>query len=164
MTRIVGVVIALAGVYALTLASADPWDLVAGAILGGLIVSAFHRFLFPLPAISPGEVVRRAVFVPPLIAAAVVNVIAGTVAVARVVLSPQGPRKAGFVTIPWGERTETGLAVSAWLDTLSPGSVFIGSDDEARTWTIHLLDASDPDAVRADLERFYQRFQRPVVP
>ncbi|MDP9369920.1 MAG: hypothetical protein M3Q03_16890 [Chloroflexota bacterium] len=29
---------------------------------------------------------------------------------------------------------------------------------------IHVLDATDPDAVRAEHERFYRRFQRHVFP
>ena len=28
----------------------------------------------------------------------------------------------------------------------------------------HVIDASDPDAVRAQLDRFYQRYQRRVFP
>jgi hypothetical protein len=29
---------------------------------------------------------------------------------------------------------------------------------------MHFIDASDPDAVRADLHRFYDRYQRRVFP
>jgi len=28
----------------------------------------------------------------------------------------------------------------------------------------HVIDASDPDAVRVHFNRFYQRYQRPVFP
>jgi multisubunit Na+/H+ antiporter MnhE subunit len=164
MMRVVATVAALTGVYALMLASANPWDFGTGAVLGALIVLVFIRFLFPTPALPPGEVIRRAATAPALIAAAVANIVAGTLIVAKVVLSKEGPRHSGFVVIPQGDRTHAGVVVSSWLDTLSPGTVLVEIDDEARTWTIHALDASDPDGMRADLERFYQRFQRPVAP
>ena len=106
----------------------------------------------------------RAAAVPALIAAAVANIVAGTITVAKIVLSGEGPRHSGFVVIPQGDRTHAGVVVSAWLDALSPGTVLVEIDEEARTWTIHALDTSDPDEMRAELEHLYQRFQRPVVP
>jgi multisubunit Na+/H+ antiporter MnhE subunit len=50
------------------------------------------------------------------------------------------------------------------LDTLSPGSVLIDHDPAAKTWTIHTVDASDEEATARELERFYERYQRPVWP
>jgi multisubunit Na+/H+ antiporter MnhE subunit len=50
------------------------------------------------------------------------------------------------------------------LTTLSPGSVLVDIDWQRRDMLLHVIDASDPDAVRADLERFYDRYQRRVFP
>lgn len=164
MTRIVFATVALAAIYALALASANPWDLGIGAVLGFGLLVAFRGFILPETGIPARLALRRAAHVPALILAAGVDVVRGTVQVARAVLSPSPPHEAGFVVIPQGERTDTGVAISGLLDTLSPGSVLIDIDLEDRTWTMHALDASDKSAVRTHVEKFYQRYQRPVWP
>jgi multisubunit Na+/H+ antiporter MnhE subunit len=37
-------------------------------------------------------------------------------------------------------------------------------DNERQAMLFHVIDASDPDAVRDHLDRFYQRYQRRVFP
>jgi multisubunit Na+/H+ antiporter MnhE subunit len=56
------------------------------------------------------------------------------------------------------------VAVSALVTTLSPGSFLVDVDWTEGTMLIHVIEASDPDRVRADLETFYQRYQRRVFP
>lgn len=164
MTRGISTVVALTAVYALALASADPWDVALGAIFGAGITFAFRRFLFVSAPLSLTEAFRRAVHLPKLLFATAVNIVRGTVAVVRLSLGPLPPTGVGFVTIPDGERTASGVIVSGLLDTLSPGSVFIEQDAQARTWTIHAIDASDEEATAETLQRFYKQFQRPVWP
>ena len=164
MMRIVFASAALTAIYALALASANPWDLGIGAALGLGTLLTFRGFLLAGEAISPYLILRRAAHFPALVLATAINIIRGTLQVARVVLTWLPPRDAGFVTIPQGERTDAGVVVSGLLDTLSPGTVLIDVDPAAQTWTVHALDASDEDAVRADVERMYDRYQRPVWP
>jgi multisubunit Na+/H+ antiporter MnhE subunit len=70
----------------------------------------------------------------------------------------------GLVLIPIGERTELGIAATGLLFGLSPGSVLIEVDHERRAMVWHVIDARDPEAVRARFARFYDRYQRPVIP
>jgi multisubunit Na+/H+ antiporter MnhE subunit len=149
-------------VYALALASADPWDLGIGAALGLGVLLTFRTFLFVLPAVAPGNLWSRIVHLPRLTLATAATIVRGTIFVARAVLSQRLPQNAGFVAIPDGERTPSGVVMSGLLETLSPGSVLIDVDPASRTWTLHALDASNPDAVEAELEDFYERYQRPV--
>jgi len=37
-------------------------------------------------------------------------------------------------------------------------------DERRRTMLFHVIDASDPDGVRASIDRLYQRYQRRVFP
>jgi multicomponent K+:H+ antiporter subunit E/multicomponent Na+:H+ antiporter subunit E len=162
MMRFLAATAALTAVYALALASANPWDLAIGFALSLTVLVTFRRFLLPFPEIPPLLAVKRAAHVPALMAATAFDIVRGTVDVARVVLGLSSKNRGGLVAIPRGERTETGVAVSGLLDTLSPGSVLIDIDPEI--WTVHAIDASDETAVRADIEQFYDRFQRPVWP
>jgi multicomponent K+:H+ antiporter subunit E/multicomponent Na+:H+ antiporter subunit E len=164
MMAVIAVIAGLTVVYALALASADPWDLALGAVLSVAVVVTFRRFLFPGRGPAPSSLVRRAVRFPALAMAEVGEILTGTVAVARAVLSPSPPTTAGFVELPLGDRSESGVAVNALLITLSPGSVVVDVDPVARTWIIHALDVSDPAAFQAGIDRFYERYQRPVWP
>jgi multisubunit Na+/H+ antiporter MnhE subunit len=162
--RVVVATAALTAVYALALASANPWDLATGAILGLAVLAVFRDFIFAPRTFAFGDVVRRLARFPALVGAVFLDIVRGTVAVGRTVLTPVLPDTAGFVKLPIGDRTDEGVVISGLLDTLSPGSVLIDIDPAERTWTIHVLDASDPDVVRDNAERLYQRFQRPIWP
>ena len=70
----------------------------------------------------------------------------------------------GIVAVPIAERSPLGVAVSGLATTLSPGAFLVDVDWEQRVMLIHVLDASDPDEVRADHQRFYRRWQRHVFP
>jgi multisubunit Na+/H+ antiporter MnhE subunit len=154
----------LAATYCLTLASADPWDIGAGILLGYLVLRGFRGFIFNEPGATPGEVARRVVYLPRLVVATFAEIVRGTIVVARAVLSPHVPEKQGFVSIPIGRRTEDGVIFSGLLLTLSPGSVYIGVDRAADSWVIHSMDTSDEAVVVADAQNFYEKYQRPVLP
>jgi len=166
MSRIVFSILLLTLVYALTLASFAPWDLALGVLLAGGTLLLFRRFLFPdgaSRADQPGLPIRLARF--PLYAAAVVwDITRGTWMVTAIVLGLRPLRRPGIVTVPIGERTRLGAVVSCIATTLSPGTVAIDIDWDRETMLIHVLDASDPDALRADLQHMYDRYQRHVFP
>lgn len=164
MMRSLVATVGLTAVYALALASADPWDLGIGAVLSVGVLLVFGRFILPGEALPFGVVLQRAARFPALAAATAILIIRGTVQVARTVLGWSSARNAGFVVVPRGERTHSGVVVNGMLETLSPGSVLVGIDEGDDSWTIHVLQAEDTDEIRADLDRFYDRFQRPVWP
>lgn len=155
---------ALAVIFVLALASVEPWDFGIGVLLGCAVMVGFRGFLFAGPGISAGEFLRRARHVPRLIVAIAVDIAKGTISVTQVVLAPNLPQHDGFVAIPDGRRTESGLAISGLINTLSPGSVLIDTDPEEDTWTIHALDISNAPALIDEAQEFYERYQRPVWP
>jgi len=79
-----------------------------------------------------------------------------------VTLGARSQARPGIVAVPVGERTPRGVAVSALCATLSPGEVLVDVDEERVLY--HVINASDPDAIRERHERFYRRYQRRVFP
>ena len=158
----------LALVYALTLASADPLDLLAGLALGAVGVAVQRRLRGVEPADEgadraaalPARVLAFPLFVGGLLA----DVARGTIDVALRTLHLRMVERPGIVLVPIEERTRLGVAVSALATTLSPGSLLVDVDWQRRAMLIHVIDASDPDAVRAQHRRFYERYQRRVFP
>jgi multisubunit Na+/H+ antiporter MnhE subunit len=56
------------------------------------------------------------------------------------------------------------LAATALALTLSPGEVLVDIDRSRGVMLVHVIDAHDPDAVRARHDHFYRRYQRGVFP
>lgn len=166
MTRQVVALVLLTGVYCFTLASFQSWDVAIGAGLAAAVLAGFRRFLFGAPgAGAPGpSMPTRALWFLPFCWGVTGEVVRGTWQVARVVLGLAPLRRPGIVAVPMGERTRLGAVVSGIATTLSPGTLLIDFDWDERTMLIHVLDASDPDAVRADLQAFYERYQQRVFP
>jgi multicomponent Na+:H+ antiporter subunit E len=152
-------------VYAMVLTSFDPFDLLFGAVLSAAMLYTFRAFVWSdaggRPDPLPGLLGRLVAFFP-FAWAVLVDVVEGTWEVALVTLHLRPLRRTGVVKVPVGERTPTGVAVSALVTTLSPGAFLIEANEEFMM--LHLIDASDPDAVREKHEDFYQRYQRKVFP
>jgi multisubunit Na+/H+ antiporter MnhE subunit len=151
-------------VYLLVLASAAPWDVAFGVLLGtGLLVATRTFILGERPAPIP-NLPRRLLALVPFAVATLADILRGTWQVALVVLHLRPLRHPGIVVVPFGERTPRGVAVTTLVSTLSPGSFLVDIDETERVMLFHVLEASDPDAVRAEFQEFYRRYQRHVIP
>jgi multisubunit Na+/H+ antiporter MnhE subunit len=152
----------LTGVYAMVLASFHPLDLIFGAIVSGTLIYAFRPFVFdgrpdPLPGLA-----RRCAALFLFVGVVAWDVVKGTWEVALVTLHLRPLKQPGIIKVPVGDRTPTGVAVSALVTTLSPGAFLVEANDEFML--VHLIDASDPDAFRKEREDLYQRYQKKVFP
>lgn len=156
--------ILLAGIYLLTIVSLDPLDVAAAFVLSALVLALTRRFLLEGPAPSAGQLIRRIARFPVFSLAVVREIVLGTWQVALVVVGIRPVVRPGIVAVPIGDRTPNGVAATALAITLSPGEVFVDVDWERDVMLIHVIDARDPDAVRAHHDRFYERFQRGVFP
>jgi multicomponent Na+:H+ antiporter subunit E len=160
--RLLGVAL-LAAVYLLALGSAHPLDLAFGLALAAAL-SFGLRGRLQRPQGGGPSLAARIAAAPVLLAAVAAEIARGTWDVALRVLHLRSVEHPGIVLVPIGERTELGVAVTGLLVGLSPGSLLLDVDSERRAMLFHVIDASDPDAVRAQLDRFYRRYQRRVFP
>jgi multisubunit Na+/H+ antiporter MnhE subunit len=154
----------LALVYVLVLASLDPVDALVGVAVGAGVLAGAGRLAFERPPQPLGHLPRRLLAAIPLALALLREITVGTWEVALVVLRLRPLAAPGIVAVPIGERTELGLAVTGLLTTLAPGTFLVDVDRDRGVYLLHVLDASDPDAVRAHEQRFYERYQRAVFP
>lgn len=157
-------ILGLGSVFMLTLPSADPADLALGTLIGGALLVALGDRLRLGPSGPRTPFAQRVLWFPVFAGAIVADIVQGAWDVALRVLHARPLEQPGLVRIPIGERSERGVAVSALATTLSPGTVLVDIDWQRRDLLLHVIDASDPDAVRARLQRFYDRFQRKVFP
>jgi multisubunit Na+/H+ antiporter MnhE subunit len=92
-----------------------------------------------------------------LTGAFVVDIVASSLAVARVVLAPRRNNRPAIVAVPVDARTEWGTALFAYLVSLTPGSTSLHVADDRRTLYVHFLDAPDTAARAADIKALYER-------
>lgn len=164
MRRSVSTVVLLAVIYLLTLASSDWVDLLFGVLFGTLLVAGLAGRLSGAPAGGRPPIMTRILGFPIFAGAVIADVLAGAWDVTLRVVGLRRLEAPGIVRVPIGDRSDRGVAISALATTLSPGTVFVDVDHERGDMLLHVIDASDPDAVRAQLQRFYDRYQRRVFP
>jgi multisubunit Na+/H+ antiporter MnhE subunit len=73
------------------------------------------------------------------------------------------PAKPGFAEIPRGDRSPARVALWGVLTGEAPDEYPVDVDGERGVLIVHVLDSSDPDAVRARHARADERWQRKVV-
>lgn len=164
MMRLILSAILLTLVYALVLASFDPWDLAIGAVLAIALQLLLRRTEYGEQlALAPGTPRRFFAFFP-FAAAILWDILASTWRVLAFIVTHRPAEWSDIVEVPIGERTKLGVAVSALAICISPGSTVLEIDWERRVMVLHVLDARDPEAVRAQQQAFYERYQRHIFP
>ena len=142
----------LLGIYLLVLTSAAPGDVLVGGLLG-LAVALTLR---------PRGAARPRAGMGALLLDTAVEMVRGSWRVVRFCLgAPAGP---GLVEIPRGDRSRHEVALWGVLTGEAPDEVVVDVDERRGVLIVHLVDAGDPDAVRARHARTHARWQRKVVP
>ena len=151
----------LAGIYLLVMTSLDPGDIVVGSALGLAVAMALrphglHRS--SSDRVSPLEWV---VAFARMLTETAREMVLGSWRVVRFCLD--GAATPGFVEIPRGGRSRHSVALWGVLTGEAPDEVPVDVDEARDVLIVHLVDATDPDAVRARHQRAYERWQRRVV-
>lgn len=162
MTRLLVQTAGLAAVYLLVLTSIDPGDVAAAALLGLGVALVLRGPREPRPAELNGTPwpSRVAAFVGMLIATGI-EVVIGSWRVVVFSLGRSG--NPGFVEIPREGRSPGQVALWGILTGEAPDEVPVDVDPERDVLIVHLVDASDPEAVRARHRRSHERWHRHVV-
>ena len=152
MTRLLVVSVALAAVYLLVMTSLAPGDVATAAVLGiGAAVALRPRS----GGTSGGPLNLRPGAVPRLVWETAAEMVRGSWRVVRFCLGE--PRAPGFVEIPRDGRTDFDVALWGLVTGEAPDEIVVDVDEERDVLVVHLVDAADPDAVRARHRRALER-------
>jgi multicomponent Na+:H+ antiporter subunit E len=140
------------GLWAVYLALTANVEL-SNLVLGLLIATGLARLIHP----GGGRVEMRRL--PQAVLAMgqyvlllIVDAVKSGLAVARIILDPALPVKAGIVAIPSGCKSELATALSAHAITLAPGEMVIEISDDGVMYT-HTLDATHAAEYVAEAQR-----------
>lgn len=156
--------ISLTGVYLLVLASVKPGDVLIGAALSGVVAAVLLRSHPPLPGRGERPLPARVAAAPAFAVRALIDVGRGTWHVAAYALGRRPVEHPGFVEIPMGERTSTGVVAWGVLTGISPDEIVVDFNSERQVALIHVLDDRHPEAVRARHRDAYESTTRRVFP
>jgi multisubunit Na+/H+ antiporter MnhE subunit len=145
----------LAAVYVLVLGSAAPGDVLVGLLLGLGVASALRPRRPGRPSVRWHERARAAAVVALQTAGEMVR---GSWRVVRFCVGRAGDP--GLVEIPRDDRTRLEVALWGVLTGEAPDEVVV--DARRDVLVVHLVDAGDPEAVRARHHEA-RRLQRKVV-
>jgi multicomponent Na+:H+ antiporter subunit E len=129
-------------------------------VLSGFLMYIFRRQITPKPLPPTGLALRLALTFPILVWYVFIDVLKGTYKIVMITLGLQPLAKPGIVKIPIGLHSQYGVGPVGFFVTLSPGSFLVDIDWDERVMLVHYVDASDPDAHRADAERYYRLWER----
>lgn len=151
--------IGLGAIYLLVLTSVDPVDIATALLIGlglALLVRpraerTHERVTRPRPLIT-----LRVLWVTAL------EVVVGTWRTVWFCLG-RGEDRSGFVEIPRDGRSRHNIALWGQLTGEAPDEIVVDIDEDRDVLIVHLVDASDPDAVRERHARTSD-LQRKAVP
>jgi multisubunit Na+/H+ antiporter MnhE subunit len=149
----------LVAIYLLVLTSAMPGDILIGALFALPIAVALRP---RKPGAPPARMLTRAWAAGGLLAQTAAEMVRGSWRVARFCLADEG--SSGLVELPRGDRSPAGVATWGLLTGEAPDEIPVDVDEQRGVLIVHLVDASDPAAVRARHARTHERWLRRAVP
>jgi multisubunit Na+/H+ antiporter MnhE subunit len=85
------------------------------------------------------------------------DIVVASLGVARIVLTPSRQHQPAIVAVPVDASTEWGVALFAYLVSLTPGSTCLHVSGDRRTIYVHFLDAPNEPARAAEMKALYER-------
>lgn len=85
------------------------------------------------------------------------DLVASSLAVARIVLSRGRTYMPAIVAVPIDARTDWGITLFAYLVSLTPGSTCLHVADDRKFIYVHFLDAPDAAKRAAEVKDLYER-------
>lgn len=87
----------------------------------------------------------------------VYDLVAASLAVARIVLTPRAQHSPAIAAVPVDAKTDWGVALFAYLVSATPGSTCLHVADDRSVLYVHFLDAPVPHARAADVKALFER-------
>jgi multisubunit Na+/H+ antiporter MnhE subunit len=134
-------------------------NMVVAFVLSIGLMVLFRRQISPDP-LPPTRVAYRVILtVPLLLWYLVIDILKGTYQIVTITLGLRPLAKPGIVKVPITVKSHYGVGPVGYFVTLSPGSFLVDLDWDERMMLIHVIDASDPDQVRRDAEKYFRLWQ-----
>lgn len=159
MIVLTGILASSTLVFGLMTADFGWQNLLVGFIISAVLLWTFRKQVLPGPLPRAGFSFHLLLYAPVLVWYLLIDILKGTWIVTLTTLGLRPLRQPGIVTLPIGGHSRYGVGPVGFFVTLSPGSFMVEIDWEAQEMLVHVIDASDPGAVRRDAEKYYRLWE-----
>lgn len=159
MILILGILASSTAVFGLMTADFSRQNLILGFGISVVLLWGFRKQVVPRPLPPSGFALHLIIYAPVLFWYLLIDILKGTWAVTLTTLGIRSLRKPGIVKLPIGRHSPYGVGPVGYFVTLSPGSFLVEVDWDAREMLVHVIDASNPEAVRRDAEKYYRLWE-----
>jgi multisubunit Na+/H+ antiporter MnhE subunit len=159
MILIIGTIIGSTLVFGLMSADLGWQNLLLGAAFSSFFMWLLRRQLIPRPLPENGFALHLLVYFPVLVWYLLIDILKGTWQVMVVTLGIRPLAKPGIVKLPIAAHSPYGVGPVGYFITLSPGSFMIDVDWDDGAMYVHVIDASDPEMIRRDAEKYYRLWE-----
>lgn len=134
-------------------------NLLIGGVLSAVLMRVFRQQITPDPLPPAGLVMHILIYLPVLAYYLFIDILKGTWLVTRVTLGLEPLRRPGIIKYPIPTKSRYGAGPVGYFITLSPGSFLVDIDWDDNVLLVHVLDASNPEALRRDAEKYYRLWE-----
>lgn len=159
MILVIGILASSTLVFGMMTADFSWQNLVLGFVISLVLLWSFRKQVIPRPLPLSGFALHLVIYAPVLVWYLLIDILKGTWIVTLTTLGIRPLRKPGIVTLPIGRHSPYGVGPVGYFLTLSPGSFLVEVDWDAREMLVHVIDASNPEAVRRDAEKYYRLWE-----
>ena len=159
MILIVGILVSSTAIFALMTADFAWQNLIVGFVISLILLWIMRRQVIPRPLPPNSFALHLLIYAPVLLWYLFIDILKGTWVVSLTTLGIRPLRSPGIVKMPIGAHSPYGVGPVGYFITLSPGSFMVDVDWDAGVMLVHVIDASDPEAVRKDADKYYRLWE-----
>ena len=135
-----------------------------GTALGGVLAATTVVALVPTTRTDPRRHRLHVLALVRLVGFVALQIVRANLALARDVLRWWSTPESGVVEVRLPGASDTVLAITGHLVTLTPGTLTVDADPATGTLVVHALQAGAPDEVRDEVERLGEAVRRALEP
>ena len=159
MIVLIATFITSVGIFCMMIGDFGWQNMLVGSGITALLMHIFRAQIVPRPLPPLGLSMHILLYSPVLFYYLFIDIMKGTWQVVKVSLGIEPLRRPGIIKYPIPTKSHYGAAPVGYFITLSPGSFLVDIDWEENVLLVHVLDASDPDALRRDAMKYYRLWE-----
>lgn len=159
MMLVIGLLVGSTLVFGLMTADLGWENILVGLALSAAMTWLFRRQMIPRPLPPNGFAAHLLLYSPVLFWYLLIDILKGTWQVLVVTLGFRPLTRPGIVRLPVAAHSPYGVGPVGYFITLSPGSFMLDVDWDEGVMYVHVIDASDPEAIRRDSEKYYRLWE-----
>lgn len=159
MILLLSIFLSSSAIFCMVIGEFSWQNMVVGAAISAILMRVFRNQVAPKPLPPVGLSLHILIYAPVLLYYLFIDILRGTWQVVKVTIGIEPLRRPGIIKYPIPTKSRYGAGPVGYFITLSPGSFLVDIDWEENVLLVHVLDASDPDALRRDAEKYYRLWE-----